>query len=89
MLFIMCPCFLLNTMLTCAAQVPASSTSMDTDEASTSTSTPKAELSPSSLPEVEMYAYVLVLMFLCDHKHWELVRTCCASSTPLAVPPIH
>lgn len=49
---------------------------MDTDEAITSvssTATASDQLTPSSLPEVEMYAYMLVLLYLSDNKLWELV----------------
>lgn len=42
------------------------------DAASTA---PAAEpaAAPSSLPEVEMYAYLVVLMFLTDHKQYQMV----------------
>ena len=57
----------------------ATSTSMDTDDASTSE--PIAE-SPSTTPEVEMYSYVLTLLYLSDTKQWELVRPPGCGSTP-------
>ena len=35
--------------------------------------TPEAPAALSSTPEVEMYAYLLVLMFLVDHKQYDQV----------------
>lgn len=36
--------------------------------------TPEPPATPSSLPEVEAYAYLVTLMFLVDHKQYQLVR---------------
>ena len=33
---------------------------------------------PSSLPEVEMFAYLLTIMFLLDHKQYEQVQAAAA-----------
>ena len=35
---------------------------------------PEPPVTPSNLPEVEAYAYLVTLMFLVDHKQYQLVR---------------
>jgi 26S proteasome regulatory subunit N3 len=42
---------------------------MDADEATTSA---QCEVS-TVIPEVELYAYLIVLIFLCDSKQYQLV----------------
>ncbi|GFR43460.1 hypothetical protein Agub_g4543 [Astrephomene gubernaculifera] len=49
----------------------ASSSGMDAEEATTS---PQCEAS-AVIPEVELYAYLIVLLFLCDSKQYQLARS--------------
>ncbi len=55
---------------------------MDTEEGAAAS--PQCEAT-SVYPEVELYAYLIVLLYLCDNKHYQLVRalsTCaCSGST--------
>lgn len=47
---------------------------MDTEEGAAAS--PKCEAA-SVYPEVELYAYLIVLLYLCDNKHYQLVRALC------------
>jgi hypothetical protein len=40
---------------------------------------------PSLLPEMEMYAYLMVLMFLLDHKHYKEVSAAHVASRDLGI----
>lgn len=64
-----------RAFLSSTLDMATTTSSMETDEAALSTSTSAvAEPSASSTPEVEMYAYVLTLLYLSDTKQWQLVK---------------
>lgn len=55
---------------------------MATEESSSSSGAPAACDSSSVIPEVEMFAYLIVLVFLCDQKRFEQVRWWWSRSLP-------